>query len=233
MAPTRNHRPLEVADFPRVARGLAPNSTVSVCLGRRRRLRLLGELLGASATAPAATLPPAFSIGFLRALGTRRWPETELLVTLPPRDDLRAARPSGTRPLFDAPRSMASPHLGEVARAHLDRLHDVTRGTPLGRRRCSGIWPPSKPPCGTPHAILALVAASAVFPSPSDPRPTRRRFFLPRAVLMSSVPSLIPRLHQVSHRLSFRARPAFDDSTVWLGALAPGPSPTRGSCLVL
>src|SRR5262249_46655751 len=47
----------------------------------------------------------------------------------------------------------------------------------LGRRRCSGIWPPSKPPMATPErAVWPLPPRPPVLPMPEPmPRPTRRR----------------------------------------------------------
>ena len=54
----------------------------------------------------------------------------------------------------------------------------------LGRRRCSGIWPPSKPLMRTPErAVWPLPPRPPVLPAPEPmPRPMRKRF-LPRAVL--------------------------------------------------
>src|ERR1700761_5802195 len=48
----------------------------------------------------------------------------------------------------------------------------------LGRRRCSGIWPPSKPLMRTPErAVWPLPPRPACLPLPdSMPRPTRIRF---------------------------------------------------------
>src|ERR1700734_4070648 len=48
----------------------------------------------------------------------------------------------------------------------------------LGRRRCSGIWPPSKPLMRTPErAVWPLPPRPAVLPLPEPmPRPTRIRF---------------------------------------------------------
>src|SRR6516225_9709968 len=48
----------------------------------------------------------------------------------------------------------------------------------LGRRRCSGIWPPSKPLMRTPErAVCPLPPRPEVLPLPEPmPRPTRMRF---------------------------------------------------------
>src|SRR4051794_19456900 len=48
----------------------------------------------------------------------------------------------------------------------------------FGRRRCSGIWPPSKPLMRTPdRAVWPLPPRPAVLPEPEPmPRPTRCRF---------------------------------------------------------
>src|ERR1700737_2349158 len=48
----------------------------------------------------------------------------------------------------------------------------------FGRRRCSGIWPPSKPLMRTPErAVWPLPPRPAVLPLPEPmPRPTRMRF---------------------------------------------------------
>src|ERR1700739_4583240 len=48
----------------------------------------------------------------------------------------------------------------------------------LGRRRCSGIWPPSKPLMRTPErAVWPLPPRPEVLPLPEPmPRPTRIRF---------------------------------------------------------
>src|SRR5690242_17826379 len=47
----------------------------------------------------------------------------------------------------------------------------------FGKRRCSGIWPPSKPLTATPErAFWPLTPRPAVLPLPEPmPRPTRRR----------------------------------------------------------
>src|ERR1700730_2330276 len=54
----------------------------------------------------------------------------------------------------------------------------VLRKPRLGRRRCSGIWPPSKPLMRTPErAVWPLPPRPAVLPLPEPmPRPTRMRF---------------------------------------------------------
>src|SRR5205085_8914061 len=49
----------------------------------------------------------------------------------------------------------------------------------LGRRRCNGIWPPSKPLMRTPErAVWPLPPRPPVLPAPEPmPRPMRKRFF--------------------------------------------------------
>src|SRR5574342_542028 len=68
----------------------------------------------------------------------------------------------------------------------------------LGRRRCSGIWPPSKPSkCMLPvRAFCPLPPRPAVLPSPEAcPRPTRvRRRLAPRGALrwLNDIGTLLP-----------------------------------------
>src|SRR3982751_5205246 len=80
----------------------------------------------------------------------------------------------------------------------------------LGRRRCSGIWPPSKPTLWKPPArdFWPLWPRPAVLPRPEPmPRPTRRRaFLLPSAGLiefssMSSVLLSVARSSEHRHEV--------------------------------
>src|SRR5437868_8174390 len=59
----------------------------------------------------------------------------------------------------------------------------------FGRRRCSGIWPPSKPLMRTPErAVWPLPPRPAVLPLPEPmPRPTRMRFLREPALSASSL----------------------------------------------
>src|SRR5437867_13018396 len=89
----------------------------------------------------------------------------------------------------------------------------------LGRRRCSGIWPPSKPTLWKPpeRDFWPLWPRPAVLPRPEPmPRPTRRRaFLLPAAGLMvlscmvrSRVRAALPlseQLHEVRHLVDHAA----------------------------
>src|SRR5215217_178362 len=85
----------------------------------------------------------------------------------------------------------------------------------FGKRRCSGIWPPSKPGLILPLPVRAyepLWPRPAVLPRPEPmPRPTRRRAFLAPAaglMLFSSIASISRRsehLHQVRDLLDHSA----------------------------
>src|SRR5499426_3612154 len=59
----------------------------------------------------------------------------------------------------------------------LNALRNGLLNPRLGRRRCNGIWPPSKPLTATPvRAFCPLTPRPAVLPLPEPmPRPTRRR----------------------------------------------------------
>ena len=59
----------------------------------------------------------------------------------------------------------------------------------LGRRRCSGIWPPSKPLMRTPErAVWPLPPRPACLPLPEPmPRPTRMRAFVEPAIVLDVV----------------------------------------------
>src|SRR4051795_11780190 len=59
----------------------------------------------------------------------------------------------------------------------------------FGRRRCSGIWPPSKPLMRTPErAVWPLPPRPDVLPLPEPmPRPTRMRFLREPALSASSL----------------------------------------------
>src|SRR3954452_21680907 len=63
----------------------------------------------------------------------------------------------------------------------------------LGRRRCSGIWPPSKPLMRTPErAVWPLPPRPDVLPLPEPmPRPTRMRFLREPALSASSLSFIV------------------------------------------
>ena len=95
----------------------------------------------------------------------RSWPHEARLASAP------AGRPRPRR----AARRSASVHLGVVLAARCDLKPR------LGRRRCSGIWPPSKPTLWKPpeRDFWPLWPRPAVLPRPEPmPRPTRRRRLL-------------------------------------------------------
>src|SRR5215510_605473 len=79
----------------------------------------------------------------------------------------------------------------------------------LGRRRCNGIWPPSKPLTATPvRAFWPLTPRPAVLPLPEPmPRPTRRRDLRAPGlsaislsfIALSSLASLADHADEVAH----------------------------------
>src|SRR5882762_4812111 len=78
----------------------------------------------------------------------------------------------------------------------------------FGRRRCSGIWPPSKPLMRTPErAVWPLPPRPAVLPLPEPmPRPTRMRFLREPALSAISL-SFIVRFLLSFHRPRVTASP--------------------------
>src|SRR5688572_26118319 len=131
----------------------------------------------------------------------------------PARMILARFAPPGTRPAFLRPaRSIDSaPTLARSPERTSTAFSMVTARKPrLGRRRCSGIWPPSKPTLWKPPArdFWPLWPRPAVLPRPEPmPRPTRRRgFFEPAAGLMVfSSMALFLDLHQVVHPVDHSA----------------------------
>src|SRR3954463_13926745 len=67
----------------------------------------------------------------------------------------------------------------------------------FGRRRCSGIWPPSKPLMRTPErAVWPLPPRPAVLPLPEPmPRPTRMRFLREPALSAISLSFIVAFLY--------------------------------------
>src|SRR5581483_2586900 len=134
------------------------------------------------ATARHSTLPPAASIAaFAPAVAST--PDSFTARSISPFLTIftRLARAS-TRPASrNAARSMVSP-LTEASRysstSWLSRAI-LERKPTFGRRRCSGIWPPSKPALTLPPPVRAywpLWPRPAVLPRPEPmPRPTRTR----------------------------------------------------------
>src|SRR6202008_3691489 len=93
----------------------------------------------------------------------------------------------------------------------------VLRKPRLGRRRCSGIWPPSKPLIRTPErAGWPLPPRPACLPLPEPmPRPTRIRFLREPGLSARSVSFIVllpllpvhnadEMLHLVDHAANFR-----------------------------
>src|SRR5262245_63287428 len=85
----------------------------------------------------------------------------------------------------------------------------------LGSRRCSGIWPPSKPFTATPvRAFWPLTPRPAVLPLPEPmPRPTRRRVLrapgrsaISESFIVSSLASLADDADEVAHLGDHAAR---------------------------
>src|SRR5215475_3889208 len=86
----------------------------------------------------------------------------------------------------------------------------------LGSRRCSGIWPPSKPFTATPvRAFWPLTPRPAVLPLPEPiPRPTRRRDLRAPGrsaisesfIALSSLASLADHADEVAHLGDHAAR---------------------------
>src|SRR3984957_3180767 len=109
---------------------------------------------------------------------------------------LISPRPSSRTPSFERRRTraftsvsalmvpLASSVLASIAPWMRSRLTSANSSRKIllkprfGRRRCSGIWPPSKPLMRTPErAVWPLPPRPAVFPLPEPmPRPTRMRF---------------------------------------------------------
>src|SRR5579871_1662982 len=89
----------------------------------------------------------------------------------------------------------------------------------LGKRWCSGVWPPSKPLIATPlRAVWPLPPRPEVLPLPEPmPRPTRIRFFREPAL------SAISLSFMVAFLLSFR-RPCVTALPLSLEVRGPSPS---------
>src|SRR5882672_9764624 len=139
----------------------------------------------------AAMEPPAFSIAALAPLEAAMPDTVKALSTLPARMILARFASPATRPAFFSPsRSMApAPTLARSPeRTSAAFVIVVARKPLLGKRRCNGICPPSKPTLWKPPArdFWPLWPRPAVLPRPEPPpRPTRRRFFFePAAGLM-------------------------------------------------
>src|SRR4051794_25724572 len=82
----------------------------------------------------------------------------------------------------------------------------------FGRRRCSGIWPPSKPLMRTPErAVWPLPPRPAVLPLPEPmPRPTRIRFLREPALSAISL-SFIASFLYLGSMILTETGPAFRD----------------------
>src|SRR6266567_3899340 len=98
----------------------------------------------------------------------------------------------------------------------------------FGSRRCSGIWPPSKPLMRTPErAVWPLPPRPAVLPLPDPmPRPTRMRFLREPALSAISLSFI------VSFLLSFR-RPFVTASPLSLEVRGQSPEPRRTAVVIL
>src|SRR5438067_7619553 len=81
----------------------------------------------------------------------------------------------------------------------------------LGSRRCSGIWPPSKPLIRTPErAVWPLPPRPAVLPLPEPmPRPTRMRFLCEPALSAISLSFIVSFLYLRSMILTENRFPLF------------------------
>src|ERR1700690_4502462 len=158
--------------------------------------------LGSSSTSFAGarifTLPPAFSTAAMADFDARKTANSTLLLGSPSPSSFTPPLARRIRPaLTMAATSIAalvsiSPAL--IAACTLPILvslsrtaNDVLRKPRLGRRRCSGIWPPSKPLMRTPErAVWPLPPRPPVLPMPEPmPRPMRMRFL--RAPALSAI----------------------------------------------
>src|SRR5712671_796170 len=83
----------------------------------------------------------------------------------------------------------------------------------FGRRRCIGIWPPSKPLMRTPErAVWPLPPRPAVLPLPEPmPRPTRMRFLREPALSAISLSFIVSFLYLRSMILTENRFPTFRD----------------------
>ena len=150
-------------------------------LRRGSRGVLASSLPAGAASGGSSTLPPAASIAARAPLVTAMPLQRDLALDLAGEDHLCArARVCGTRPAaLSAARSIVvdlralcrSPRRTSAVSSRVSETKPR-----FGRRRCSGIWPPSKPTLWKPpaRAFWPLWPRPAVLPRPQPmPRPTR------------------------------------------------------------
>src|SRR5258708_12288 len=161
----------------------------------------------------AAMDPPAFSIAALAPLEAAMPDTVKALSTLPARMILARFASAATSPAFFSPSRSIAPapaFARSPERTSAAFVIVVARKPRLGRRRCSGICPPSKPTLWKPpaRAFWPLWPRPAVLPRPEPPpRPTRRRFFFEPAaglIVFSSIVLFLD-LHQVAHPVDHSA----------------------------
>src|SRR5439155_1349692 len=131
-----------------------------------------------------ATLPPAASIAAFAPFVATMPVNLTAFSSLPVLMTLTVFASDGTSPAaFSA--SMSISVTGSFARSdkRISAVSFFDRDTKprFGKRRCNGIWPPSKPTLWNPpeRDFWPLCPRPAVLPSPEPmPRPARRRAFL-------------------------------------------------------
>src|SRR5258705_8419597 len=114
---------------------------------------------------------------------------------------------------------LASSNLASIASWTRSRLISANASGKMllkprfGSRRCSGIWPPSKPLMRTPErAVWPLPPRPAVLPLPEPmPRPTRMRFLREPALSAISLSFIVSFLYLRSMILTENRFPTFRD----------------------
>src|SRR5450755_4731002 len=177
--------PSAASTFGLAAFGLGPLAASSAM----RLFLPFGSSSTSFAGARIFTLPPAFSTAAMADFEARNTAKSTLLLSSPSPSSFtpplaRRIRPALTMAAASigflvsmSPASIAActlPILVSLSRT----ANDVLRKPRLGRRRCSGIWPPSKPLMRTPErAVWPLPPRPPVLPMPEPmPRPMRKRF---------------------------------------------------------
>src|SRR3990172_771078 len=170
--------------------GLAPPLSPPLAASSAMRLFLpLGSASSSFFGARILTEPPAFSTASMADFDARYTARSTLLLNSPPPSSftppfLRRIRPALTMASTSMvalvsimPASIAACSLPILVSLSLT-ANDVLRKPRLGRRRCNGIWPPSKPLMRTPErAVWPLPPRPPVLPMPEPmPRPMRMRF---------------------------------------------------------
>src|SRR6266545_3497979 len=165
-------------------------------LGTAFQCRIAGgqvvvSCLSSDRTAAHATLPPAASIAAFAPFVTPTPVSLTAFASSPDLITFAAFATDGTTPAaLSASRSMSPTGIRARSESRTCAVSSFARDTNprLGNRRCSGIWPPSKPTLWKPpeRDFWPLWPRPAVLPRPEPgPRPTRRlAFFDPAAGLI-------------------------------------------------